>query len=201
MAPNYFAAVRTALLGVAGAVVLLATPTHARPVVPSDFAVKTVWELDGPLSPGDYIWDDDGVPAGPIRIVVDLHAELIFVYRGGSEIGRSTIIYGYDDKPTPTGVFPITQRKAEHYSSTYGGAPMPYMLRLTRDGVAIHASLVDADYATHGCIGVPEDFARLLFAQAKVGDRVLVTRGWLDDDFDAEYAAQTRPARILEDRF
>ena len=170
----------------------------ARPSTPADFAVRSVWELDGDLAPGDYIWDDEGVPAGQLRIVVDLEAELLYVYRGGSEIGRSTMIYGYDDKPTPTGVFPILFKKADHYSSTYGGAPMPYTLRLTRSGVAIHGSVVEADYATHGCIGLPKEFARLLFSQARVGDRVLVTRGWLQDDYDPQLAARERPARVLE---
>ena len=182
------------LLGAA----LAATPAAARPTPPADFAVKTVWELDGQLQVGDYIWDDEGVPAGTIRVVVDLDAELLYVYRGGSEIGRSTIIYGFDDKPTPTGVFPIMEKKAEHYSSIYRGAPMPYMQRLTRDGVAIHGSVVDVDYATHGCIGLPKEFAALLFSQTRKGDRVLVTRGWLDDDYDEELAARERPARLLE---
>ncbi len=40
---------------------------------------------------------------------------------------------------------------------------MPYMLRLTGDGVAIHDSKVEWGYATHGCIGVPVAFAKALF--------------------------------------
>ena len=39
--------------------------------------------------------------------------------------------------PTPTGVFPITEKKRHHVSNLYD-APMPYMLRLTDDGIAIH---------------------------------------------------------------
>ncbi len=46
---------------------------------------------------------------------------------------------------------------------------MPYMLRLTNDGVAIHGSNVRQGYATHGCIGVPTDFAKLLFARRGQG--------------------------------
>jgi hypothetical protein len=177
----------------------MAVPATAQAAAPADFAVKTVWELDGDLAPGEFIWDEEGVPAGRIRVVVDLDAETLYVYRGGNEIGRSTIIYGFDAKPTPTGVFPIMRKIADHYSSTYGGAPMPYTLRLTRDGVAIHGSSnVDEDYATHGCVGIPKEFARLLFSQAKVGDRVLVTHGWLDPDYDSKLAASQRPARIVD---
>ena len=68
------------------------------------------------------------------------------------------------------------QKDADHVSNLYD-APMPYMLRLTNDGVAIHGSDVDIDAATRGCIGVPTAFARKLFAQAKLGDKVIITRG------------------------
>jgi len=51
---------------------------------------------------------------------------------------------------------------------------MPYMLRLTRDGVAIHGSNVREGWATHGCIGVPLDFARRLFEEAAKGDMVTI---------------------------
>ena len=51
---------------------------------------------------------------------------------------------------------------------------MPYMLRLTSDGVAIHGSKVRQGWATHGCIGVPLDFARLLFGAASKGDAVVI---------------------------
>jgi lipoprotein-anchoring transpeptidase ErfK/SrfK len=51
------------------------------------------------------------------------------------------------------------------------------MMRLTNDGVAIHASDVKWGWGTRGCIGVPLEFARLLFEQASLGDRVIVTNG------------------------
>jgi hypothetical protein len=150
------------------------------------FEVKTVWQLDAPMQIGDYIWDDEEAPDGQIRIVVDLSAEMLYVYRAGIEIGRSSILYGYDKKPTPTGEFPIIEKDADHYSSTYGGAPMPYNLRLTRSGVAIHGSEVEDGYATHGCVGIPKEFAALLFRQARVGDRVLITNGWMSGDYQGQ---------------
>ena len=48
------------------------------------------------------------------------------------------------------------------------------MLRLTGDGVAIHASDVQRGSATHGCIGVPLPFARLLFAAMRRGNLVAI---------------------------
>ena len=99
---------------------------------------------------------------------IDLTRQLMSVFRGGHEIGSAVILYGTDGKPTPTGSFSILEKDADHYSHSYD-APMPYMLRLTNDGVAIHGSNVREGYATHGCIGVPLDFARLLFAAATQG--------------------------------
>jgi lipoprotein-anchoring transpeptidase ErfK/SrfK len=163
-----------------GPVAAAPTKVQTKPVKQEpDFTVKTALQLDGPLGPGDYVWDDSGVPDGQVAIVVDVKSEIIYVYRGGDEIGRSTLIYGDDEKPTPIGVFPIIEKKADHYSKTYGGAPMPHMLRLTTDGVAIHGSRwIHPDYATHGCIGLPKKFAAILFREAKTGDYVKITRGW-----------------------
>lgn len=156
-----------------------AQPVAAIPVAaPSDqgFVVKRILNIEGPLDHGDYVWDDEGVPAGPIVITVDLAAQTLSVFRAGYEIGTAVILYGADDKPTPLGAFPIAEKDADHVSNLYG-APMPYMLRLTNDGVAIHGSEVEWGAATHGCIGVPTKFAALLFAQVKLGDPVLITNG------------------------
>ncbi|HJQ16225.1 MAG TPA: L,D-transpeptidase family protein [Allosphingosinicella sp.] len=160
-----------------------AAPSAGHAATRSDFAVRSVWQFDQAFETGDYMWDDAGAKSGAIRIVVDLDAEMLYVYRGGVEIGRSTILYGYDEKPTPTGVFPIIAKYADHYSSIYGGAPMPHTLRLTRGGVAIHGSEVEAGYATHGCVGIPKPFAAALFAAVRVGDPVLITRGWLTREY------------------
>lgn len=177
-------AFRHLLLGsmLAGAA-LAATPVHAAPVRP---AVVSVMETSGVLQPGEYLWAPEGVAPGKLSIVVDLMRERLYVYRGGVEIGRTLIIYGADHKPTPTGSFPILQKDRDHVSNLYN-APMPYMLRLTWGGVAIHGSGEDVDsrYATHGCIGVPDEFAALLFAQARNGDTVLVTRNWMPEVYGA----------------
>lgn len=154
----------------------------AEPVSPvqtsavSPFIVKRILQIDEPFVHGYYKWDDEGVPDGEIVITVDLKAESLSVFRDGYEIGATVIKFGDALKPTPTGVFPITQKSKDHVSNIYH-VPMPYMLRLTNDGIAIHAAEVKWGYGTRGCIGVPEEFARLLFEQVKLGDRVIVTNG------------------------
>lgn len=122
---------------------------------------------------GDYVWQDEGVPPGRIEIVIDLTAQTLSVIRGGHEIGRAVILYGTDENPTPRGTFTIIEKDADHVSNLYD-AIMPWMLRLTRDGIAIHGSNVRYGWASRGCIGVPDEFAALLFAQARIGDRVTI---------------------------
>lgn len=140
------------------------------------FVVRRILRIDKPLNHGDWYWDDADVPAGPVVITVDLQAEVLSVFRGGYEIGTAVVNYGDEAYRTPLGTFPITQKDADHSSSTYD-AKMPYMLRLTNDGVSIHGAPVAWNHATHGCIGVPTPFARKLFAVVKLGDRVIVTKG------------------------
>lgn len=152
-------------------------PSKPRPLSIRDIRIRRELPISQWLRPGDYAWNDEGVPAGPVTIVVNIRARVLSAYRDGIEIGRSSIIYGSNEKPTPIGTFPIMQKDADHRSSIYDGAPMPHMLRLTGDGVAIHGAEMADDYATHGCIGLPKEFAALLFRAARVGDPVLVWKG------------------------
>jgi lipoprotein-anchoring transpeptidase ErfK/SrfK len=151
-------------------------PKPAPAPAAESFVVRSALTLPEPLSHGDWYWDESAAPAGTLVVTVDLKAETLSVFRDGHEIGVAAILYGGTDKPSPTGVFPITQMRKDHISNLYN-APMPYMMRLTNDGVAIHGSDVKWGSATHGCIGVPTPFAAKLFAQAKLGTRVIVTNG------------------------
>jgi lipoprotein-anchoring transpeptidase ErfK/SrfK len=151
----------------------LVAPAAAATRAPA-YVIASELALNRPMKHGDYTWAEEGVPPGPTWIHVDLASETIRVVRGNSEIGRALILYGADEKPTPSGQFKITQKKRHHVSNLYN-REMPYMLRLTNDGIAIHGSVVEYGYATHGCIGVPEEFAALLFKEADLGDRVIIT--------------------------
>lgn len=154
-------------------------PVAAKPApAPAEdgFTIRRVLDTGGPIKFGAWFWDDKDVPPGPIVITVDLKAQTLSVFRGGYEIGATAILYGDEGKETPQGTFPITEKDATHVSNLYH-APMPYMLRLTNDGVSIHGSKVEWGYATHGCVGVPVPFAKLLFGVAGVGDKVIITSG------------------------
>jgi len=148
------------------------TPARAEPMV-----VKRVLPIDGPIKYGEWFWDTDGVPPGKIVMTVDLDARVISVFRGGYEIGAAAVLLGTQEHPTPLGVFPIRYKMRENVSEKYNNAPMPYSMFLTKDGVALHGSPVRNGYASHGCIGLPNEFAAKVFAVAKKGDKVIITRG------------------------
>lgn len=151
----------------------------AKPAAPprdDRFVIKRVLPIEGPIRYGDWHWEEADVPAGPLVITVDLDARVLSVFRGGYEIGATAVLLGTQEKPTPLGVFPITQKKAVHTSNLYD-APMPFMQRLTDDGISLHATKVENGYASHGCIGMPERFAKKLFETTRVGDKVYITRG------------------------
>ena len=139
-------------------------------------SIKSMLRVARPLSYGEYVWEEKDIPKGRIWVLVDPARQLISVFRGKHEIGTAVTLYGADSYPTPPGQFRVLARYKDHYSSTYDRAPMPYTLRLTNDGVAIHGNNVLEGYASHGCVGVPLEFARRLFGQAKVGDEVFILR-------------------------
>lgn len=158
---------------------LASTSPPAPPAPPKDenFVIKRVLPINGPIKYGEWHWDDKDVPDGPLVITVDLDARVLSIFKGGYEIGASAVLLGTTEKPTPTGIFPIKWKKKDHYSSIYDGAPMPYTMNLTEDGIAIHGTKVEKGYASHGCIGLPDPFVAKIFAIAPVGTKVYITRG------------------------
>jgi L,D-transpeptidase catalytic domain len=142
------------------------------------FVIKSILPIEGSIRYGDWFWDESAAPrTGKLVITVDLEARVISAFRDGHEIGTAVALLGTQSHPTPLGSFPILTKEKDNVSEKYDNAPMPWTLRLTWDGVAIHGSPVLNGYASHGCIGVPDDFAAKLFAAAKRGDKVIITRG------------------------
>jgi len=154
-------------------------PARREASAPDPFVIKRILPIDGPIRYGEWHWNEDGAPAeGPLVITVDLDARVLSVFRDGYEIGAAAVLLGTDEHPTPTGVFPILSKERHNVSEIYGNAPMPWTLRLTDDGVAIHGgSTVEPGWASHGCIGTPDAFVSKLFAITSKGDRVIVTDG------------------------
>ncbi len=156
-----------------------AAPAPRETPTPEPFVIKRILPIDGPIRYGEWHWNEDGAPAeGPLTITIDLEARVMSVFRDGYEIGATAVLLGTDEHPTPVGVFPILSKERHNVSEIYGNAPMPWTLRLTHDGIAIHGgSTVEPGWASHGCIGTPDAFVSRLFAIAEKGDRVIITRG------------------------
>jgi hypothetical protein len=137
------------------------------------------------LEPGQYVWYPERAPAGPMAIVVSLPDQLVYVYRDGIRIGVSTCATGRPGHATPTGVFTILQKDADHHSSLYHDAPMPFTERLTWSGVALHAGSLPGYPDSHGCVHLPLAFSKLLFQVTRLGTPVIIA-----DD-------ATAPAEVL----
>ena len=129
-----------------------------------------------PLAPGKFVWDAKAAADGPLLVAVNLDEQMAYVYRNGQRIGRSTVSTGKEGYETPTGVFTILQKKKDHYSKKYNNAPMPYMQRLTWDGIALHAGNLPGYPASHGCVRLPYEFSRLLFGVTDHGATVVMSR-------------------------
>ena len=91
------------------------------------------------LKTGEYVWEPERAPEGPLLIVASVTEQVVYVYRNGIRIARSSVSTGRPGHPTPTGVFTILEKEVHHTSSIYKGAEMPYMERVTWGGIALHA--------------------------------------------------------------
>ncbi len=128
------------------------------------------------LKPGQSFWLPELAPSGPVVAVVNLHTQLVQLYRNGVAIGYSSASTGKPGHGTPTGLFKVLEKRRHHRSSTYDNAPMPWMVRLTWRGIAFHGGTLPGYPASRGCIRLPMDFAPRLFGALARGDTVAVLR-------------------------
>jgi hypothetical protein len=153
------------------ALALLPVSAVAQPSLESG----SVLEAAERLRPGEFLWAPVVAPEGPVMLIVSLTTQRAVLYRNGLPIAISTVSTGRPGHRTPTGVFTVLQRHVEHYSSIYNNAPMPYMQRLTWGGVALHGGHLPGYPASHGCIRLPREFARLMYGVTRLGMTVVVT--------------------------
>ena len=117
-----------------------------------------------------------GTLEGPLQIMVSKDLQQLKIYDGGVVVATSRVSTGKAGHSTPTGIFSILEKKRTHFSNIYDSAPMPFMQRLTWSGIALHASnSVPAYPASHGCVRLPNDFAKTLFSITRRGGHVLIT--------------------------
>ena len=126
------------------------------------------------LKPGQYVWEPERAPEGPLLIVASITEQVAYVYRNGIRIARSSVSTGRPGHPTPTGVFTILEKEVHHTSSIYKGAEMPYMERVTWGGIALHAGDLPGYPDSHGCVRLPLEFSKLLFGVTMKGATVII---------------------------
>ena len=156
----------------AATALIFAIPASAQQVDRGD---RTILESATMLKNGQFVWAPELSPAGPVLLIVNLETQRAVLFRNGVPIGATTVSSGKQGYETPTGVFTILQKRQEHYSKTYGNAPMPNMQRLTWKGVALHAGNLPGYPASHGCIRLPTKFSSLLFGATELGMTVVIT--------------------------
>ncbi len=183
------------MLALAGAVLLALAPGQA--FASNGAALASEAAI---LAPNRFVWSDDltapSMATQPLSIVISIADQKAYVYRGETLVAASAVSTGKDGKETPVGTFTILQKAETHKSNLYNAAPMPFMQRLTWDGVAIHAGNNPGFPASHGCIRVPTAFAKKLFSVTSVGTPVLVTDASADEGFTppTAYDAQAMAA-------
>lgn len=126
------------------------------------------------LRPGEFLWEPELSPSGPVVIVISLPDQALSAYRNGIRIAYSTISSGAKGRSTPPGVFTILEKEVTHFSNKYHHAPMPFMQRLTWQGVALHGGDLPGYPASHGCIRLPREFAKKLYSLTVRGTTVIV---------------------------
>jgi len=168
-----------------------------------------------------YDWSGSGRDV--TRIVIDTNEQKARFYSDGEQIGWTTVATGLDSHPTPTGHFEVLEKVKDKRSNLYGriynsgggvvrgnakagqdpvppggrfvGASMPHFLRLTYDGVGMHAGPIPRPGrpASHGCIRMPARIASALYTEVNVGTPVTIVGSGPDY---GDYAARVRRERI-----
>lgn len=127
-----------------------------------------------------------GVATTTKHILVDLSDEMLYAFDGNTLFMSQAISRGLDKTPTPIGTFKVLRKTPSRYmqgpipgvSDEYYDLPgVPWNLYFTADGAAIHGTYWHDHFGqpwSHGCVNLPPDKAKELYAWAPVGTIVTV---------------------------
>jgi lipoprotein-anchoring transpeptidase ErfK/SrfK len=135
-----------------------------------------------------------------VRIVVSLPKQRAYLMLAEEVVIDSPVSSGKRGHSSPSGHMRVLEKDPNHHSSLYGdfvdssgrivragvsaridsapsgthfaGATMKWFLRLTEDGVGMHIGILPGYPASHGCIRMPSDGAKLFYDHVKVGTPV-----------------------------
>lgn len=153
------------------------------------------------------VWKDEqllsATNADNSRIVISLAMQRGFLMNGDQVAIDYPISSGVPSRPTPPGSYKILEKIVDKSSNSYGkvfdaegnqvdgetpravpaggkfiGAPMPYWMRLTWDGIGHHIGPLPRSRraASHACIRGPSAVMPIIYGKVKIGTSVTVER-------------------------
>jgi lipoprotein-anchoring transpeptidase ErfK/SrfK len=108
-----------------------------------------------------------------LRIEISLSSQHMALIKDGVPILNSVCSTGREGYSTKRGNFVITDKERNHRSTIYH-VDMPYFMRLSCLDFGMHEGVVPNYPASHGCIRLPGETARRLFAEIPIGTLVSV---------------------------
>jgi lipoprotein-anchoring transpeptidase ErfK/SrfK len=136
------------------------------------------------------------------HVYVSLGKQRAYLYVGDEVAIDSPISSGKRAGMTPKGSYTVLEKDPDHRSSVYGafvnsrglivragvstridsapsgthyvGAPMKWFMRLTNEGVGMHVGILPGYPASHGCVRMPEEGAKLFYDHVKVGTPAVI---------------------------
>ena len=151
------------------------------------------------------VWKNDqlleSTNADNSRLVVSLPIQRAFLMKGDEVVIDYPVSSGKEEKPTPPGNYKILEKLSDKASNTYGkvydaegnqvdgetpaavpeggkfvGAPMPFWMRLTWDGVGHHIGVIprSRNPVSHACIRGPRAVMPIVYGKVKIGTPVSV---------------------------
>ena len=137
-----------------------------------------------------------------VHLIVSLGKQRAYLMVGDEIVIDSPISSGKLGHTSPSGSMKILEKDPNHHSSLYGdfvdsygrivragvsmhidaapsgthfqGAEMKWFMRLTDEGVGMHVGILPGYPASHGCIRMPSDAAKLFYDRVKIGTPVEV---------------------------
>ena len=126
------------------------------------------------LAPGEFVWAATMPKSGEARIVIDLLTQTVYAYRGEQLVGATSMSSAKRGMVTPLGFWSVLEKKRFYRSRKYDNAPMPFMQRIDKYGIAFHGGANPGFPASHGCIRLPMKFAEKLYGLTKLGSNVVI---------------------------
>jgi len=129
---------------------------------------RTAFDFDPPVKQ----------PTNPaaVKLKLSTGAQRLYVVEGDKVLLATPVTVGAPSTPTPHGNFTIYSKQANRrrVSSPGAGYPMTYWMEF-KSAYGLHWGFVKPRPATHGCVRMPIDSARKVFALVRTGTPINIS--------------------------